>query len=1113
MSFDPMSQPLHGAHAIEASAGTGKTYSITLLWLRLIVEEGLGVDRILVTTFTKAATAELQERLREALMKASIAAQAADPSLIPGPEAQVVARFRPHLGTRNLAQEIALALSSFDLAPICTIHGFCQSLIQRHSLELGCDPAADVLEDCSSLLQEEVTDQCMGLADTQQLDLGKALRATQAVVSNPTARLLAVIDESGLARRQQAVRSRWEPRIGTLSCRSTTREALRNKVQSLDPSLSEAQATALGNLAQAWRDEFTAVSDAAAAAEVAPYHCCATGSSQRLARRLDRSALRTYDDIPLTIHRAIRSDHAGTLRRAVRTSFPAAIIDECQDSDATQIGVFQPLFLEDEGGRPAPGVISFTVIGDPKQSIYRFRGADLGSYQQLAGRMTRAAPMGINHRSDPALVAAINDLYLRQPSFANADIGIAIRYETVEAAAHEARLNDPGATGALAVHWSPETERPVAKRDLARQMAQEFRRLLTNGTSIVDRASKATRRLQASNLAVLASDHADLRRCRQALQEVGLPCQMAGKSLGSVWSTDEAMDVLAWLEAIDALEHRRDPLSALLAFAATPLGGQNGASLQSLQEDPILQQRWTMALKHDQDGIRLQGPLPVLLSRIGSGTVLGTLMGERWVTNWRQIGSRLQGVWATGRHQSGDLARWLEQAVAGQESEGEDDLVRLETDLPAVQLVTIHTAKGLEYPVVACPFLWHLKSRQKRSETKVAVVRSTGGTILDLGSPDFRSNVKLSLLQEDEELERICYVALTRARHRLYLGMAGIKEGGRNHQNGSERTPIAKLLGVADLPWETWGEALAGYRLGPTGAGTALDVPPGAVMTIQPPPPLTVKGWTMERVASYSSLAKHASDDAWLRDHEDGPAVVPKAQPGLLAGLGGGSVLGNQVHADLEAVLGNGRALDEVLRGRPPAWEQALGTILGAPLLLDVANPSPITLSGLAGQALAEMHFLMPVRELAPSSLAKALQSDPALTTDPEDRAWTAGIPSWTFANLRGHLQGYIDLICEHAGRWYVIDYKTNQLPSYGARALDAAMRQQDYLLQAWVYTLALHRHLKAHCPGYDYDTHVGGCVYLFVRGFPTEGVWSRRPARTAIEALDALLVPRELDP
>jgi exodeoxyribonuclease V beta subunit len=261
---------------------------------------------------------------------------------------------------------------------------------------------------------------------------------------------------------------------------------------------------------------------------------------------------------------------------------------------------------------------------------------------------------------------------------------------------------------------------------------------------------------------------------------------------------------------------------------------------------------------------------------------------------------------------------------------------------------------------------------------------------------------------------------------------------------------------------------------------------------------------------SFSSLSKSDLEQQTLGADRDHTHESGKSDGGnsvdLLQGLGkAGSVLGDQLHRALENFLGNRMELAHAVSGfeGAAAWETAIRAIVSTSFGL--GEGSETTLEGIRGGCITEMQFHLPVDQLKPETLSSALAEDSLIAVRPARLEWAESLKSWTFSDFTGFLQGFIDLIFEHDGRWYVADYKSNKLGAYGPEALEEAMLAHHYLLQARIYNLALHRHLSHHLDHYDYDRHFGGVVYLFVRGFPGNGVWFEKPDLASVERLGSL--------
>ncbi len=1126
MSFDPITQPLRGAHSIEASAGTGKTYSITLLWLRLLIEEELTVEQILVSTFTKAATAELRERLMDSLRRAYAATQQLQngETALESDEARIIQNNASHAadGYGALARRLADALSAFDLAPVVTLHGFCQSLITRHALEMGSDSSLELVENCDDLLLRLVGDEAMHMTDVTAVDPDKLEKISKSVAQYPSAALLRA--EAAPAGTLAAL----ETQIltdGPVACaaiaNARSRTAALNNFQKFVTdrtwkAFSEAQVNALDpQFVQLW-NRFNVLQEQTTRL---PASRMATTVRREFPLRKTSAGVRSFDDILLTVQAALNEQGPeGTLARTVRQRLRAAIIDECQDSDGVQIDVFSTLFLHAD-------IRSFVVIGDPKQSIYRFRGADLASYKKLASAAIAAPRMTVNYRSDQPLVEAINALYGDSFTFPDdLDRRLPTQYTAVTAKAPAARILDPKPHAAIVFQWSANSKRDGAKTDLAKQVAQECARLLDDKVQIEDRHTKQWRPMTPADIAILASSHRELRLVRKYLAQNGIACQSSAAGMGSVFASDEAHDMLGWLELLASLEARGDILSKLMAFLGSPLGAATPTELQRLPQDAEAQSKHCTELQTLLPELQRSGPLPLLQRRLALPQVIAANLpyadGERRFTNWRHLATLLQHQHANGRRSPASLALWLARQIisapekVGDAEDAQSALTKLETDAAAIQLVTIHNSKGLEYPVVFCPFLWHVGSRSFRKKKPTAILRKTEGWALNLGSPDFDAHMETSIDQEDEESHRKLYVALTRPRHRLYVGLAPVSG---KQSNAAHESPLAKLpgLGLSDNT-DTWEATLAAFteRIQSKTPSQATLEPlqnqqKPTDLTLQPPTPLPAYPFDFVRTASFSSLSKSDQDHAHAADRDTEGAANEGPKPpdeDLLKPLGqGGAALGNQLHHLLEEFLGNRKELADALIGHAQAdlWTTILEKILNAEISLP--EVTPVCLRSLREGCITEMQFHLPVDCLSAGRLAETFVQDTSIAEVDERRNWAAHLEAWTFSQFSGFLQGYIDLIFEHEGRWYVADYKSNSLSGYTADALEAAMLQNNYLLQARLYALALHRHLQLHLPDYEHERHFGGVAYLFVRGFPAQGVWFERPSLNSLSTLGAL--------
>jgi exodeoxyribonuclease V beta subunit len=1133
-SFDPLQQTLKGAHSIEASAGTGKTFSITLLWLRMILEEDLNVENILVSTFTKAATAELKDRLLEILKEARRACdflQAEKPHESKAFEAVQMARKKsPHKTPEDWRNQLDVAISCFDLAPIVTIHGFCDRLLRQNALELGCDPELELCADMEPLIKRVTEDFLMRHSDSTSISAEAALKVAKVVASESA--IEADHIHTAIPFHQQAFEQLCDNIKADYDKYQKAWPAFARKMvekflqkcdfaefdKSWPPTKPPAYFETMNELDPGTLEKLFQAKEMLISKEKA-WGELVQKIREQLPQLKIEAGLRGYDDVLLSIRSALRdSQRNKNLISAVLDKYQAVIIDECQDSDAVQIEIFQKLFLAS-----AESEKCFMVIGDPKQSIYRFRGADLSSYSGLTSSCSSAPDMTVNYRSDLRLVETLNDLYQNNMYFNSSNTDSPIHYVKVDAKARKSRIVDDQVKNDEACFWmiSESTHRNVAQSEICRGVALECQRALSGSVQIEDRQSKQMRALEASDIAILASTSRQLNMVRQQLIHLGIPCQMAGKGGGSVYKSDEALDLQIWLDLLTVVDGGTgDSIRRLLAYASTPLSGELYGRLEALAEDPKTIAHQIQNLKFQAEELQKYGPLPVLLRHIHSHGVAELILkhsgGERMVTNWRQLATQLQSDWNQGHRKAGQLAHLYRRRLSDK-SESEEEQLRLETDLPAVQLVTIHGSKGLEYPVVFCPFLWHVKSASSRSKDKIAAIkRSAEGSILDVQSSDHKTILKADLQQEDEESQRLLYVALTRARHRLILGFAPVKDGGAQHGNGAQQSALAQLLGLdkvapdemlAHLP--QWPKLRPMERLGHVpNVKSSNDS-----MNLVEPPLVDAYHGSISRQVSFSALSKQEHQLYAYKDrdediHEVGEFKSP--QPGLLAHVPEyGAALGNRIHNILEQYLGNGIDLETLIPADSLGATElklAMESMLDGTIPLPSrSSPSP-SLKAFAQKSISEMHFLFPLGECSPEVLSKGLLTLDIIKSQPLRVAWAEGIRWWSFSKLRGFLQGYIDLVVEYDSQWYIVDYKTNLLTGYGFAECEAAMLQGQYILQALIYALALHRHLRANLFRYQPEVHFGGMAYLFMRGLREgEGVWLEKLSGLDLERLDSI--------
>ncbi|MFN8627547.1 MAG: exodeoxyribonuclease V subunit beta [Candidatus Binatia bacterium] len=1253
--LNPLSVALRGAHLIEASAGTGKTFTITTLYLRLLLEAERPVANILVVTYTEAATAELRARIRGRL-RAALHALAAggDPD---DTALDTLVRRRRAAGQSEHDRRVLLAaLHGFDEAAIFTIHGFCQRALQEHAFESGVSFDAELIASQTPLLDEVVQDfwvrelcdappafvrylrthltpanltalagKVVGhpdmpvLPERVDVDLDAGLVAWQRAYApaaaiwrearNEIERLL--LESPGLSRvqyRPASIASKWVPRIDGVMAGEcpgfsadfpefakfgTALLAEGTKKDCVTPQ--HAFFDACDTLLAAERR----VCDQLAARLLRFQRAFVEYARTELQRRKDAAHVQFFDDLLQRLAQALDGPGGTALADKIRAQFGAALIDEFQDTDPVQYRIFHRLYR----GTEAP----LFLIGDPKQAIYAFRGADVFAY--LAAKRDTAVGHTLltNWRADRSLVEAVNTLY------ENADRQFF--FEEIPFARVEPHAGATDALGGTVAGCAPlqilfvrrpdedVIDKTWANDRLPDMIAAEIVRFLGSGATIDGTA------VAPGDIAVLCRTNEQASKVQVALRTRRVPSVL--QTQASVFASAEAAEMERVVRAIA----NPGDTGAVKAALATAVLGLNGDRLFALQEDERGWDAWIDRMR-DWHETWAHGGFVVAFQRLIEECevprrLLELSDGERRLTNVLHLAELLHAAAIELHGGPLALAHWLAEmradAAAGSDLAGDAAQIRLESDAAAVKLVTVHKAKGLEYPVVYCPFLWDGKLLHKADAEQPRFHDPTDRQRLklDLGSPAREQHLELARREALAENLRLLYVAVTRAKHRCTIVWGAFNEAetsalgyllhqprspeSRRRSQSKVQGPKSKIadaehpgvpelsdLGstdAADLAEATarkivslvqqGDDALRG-DLHALAAGTPRTITIGELSepsddsyeaatestrpcecrTASRSLPLT---WRTSSFSALTAVAPELSlpaEEGQDRDEGAAPrsdAAMPPASTPTLAvqlhdfpsGTRPGLLL-HDIFERLDFQTADAAAIRQQISstlgrfGFDLRWTEplyaAIRDILDTPF---DGGGAPLTLRQVPlGARLNELEFLFPVADRAPA--IGAPRSPPvALTRErlaavfasharaPVPPGYAARVGALDFHPLAGYLRGFIDLVFTHAGRWYVIDYKSNSLgPSagdYDPHQLLPIMDAHHYFLQYHLYIVALHRYLSARLPDYDYDRHFGGVYYLFLRGMspahaPGCGVFHDRPPRELVDALSAAL-------
>jgi exodeoxyribonuclease V beta subunit len=1104
-----------GVTVLEASAGTGKTYTIAALAARYVAE-GTALDRLLLVTFTRMATGELRERVRERLVSVEHGLRSALAG-VPADDADPIVELLAE-GSRETVERrrgrLARALADFDAATIATTHGFCQEVLGGLGIAADLEPDTAFVEDLSDLIADVVDDlyvRRFHRGDTPAFNRAQAGEIAHVAVANPSARIVPAYGAIPEMRRRLACAVRVE-----------------------------------------------------------------------LEERKQRLAVMTYDDLLTRLDASLSGEGGPATAARLRGRFDVVLVDEFQDTDPVQWDIMHRAFGRNGG--------TLVLIADPKQAIYAFRGADVYAYLDAAHAASAHATLSVNWRSDQPLIDAFDALFggttlghegiayrrvraapaNQTPRLSGAPVAEPLRIRVVDRAAGE---QTP--TGLAKTDW--------ARAHIAGDLASDVAALLSGDATIElrNQSGAAINRLcvRPAHIAVLVPTNRNAALIREALERAGIPAVISGA--GSVFATDSARE---WLRLLEALE-RPAATGRAHSVALTWFFGWSServACADELAWEHVHQRlhEWARVLR--TTGVASLLEVVTLVEGLPR-RILGEVDGERRLTDVRHIGQLLHEAASAQALGTTALTAWLRRRIAEayDDTGDEERSRRLDSDAEAVQVLTIHRSKGLEFPIVYLPFLWEPSFIAKDAKPVLFHDPDAGderAIDVSLDGPDFDLHRAYYLRERRGEDLRLAYVALTRACHQAVIWWAGCwksqdsplcrllfsrdPDGNVAPSGTSVPTDAAVLKRFAQLAAEAPG-AVSVERCTPAALVRYSDpLPPAAGLTAAVFDRALDLRWRRTSYSditagSYDASVASEPDEPLISDEPSDEAAVTTASPpdgdrdlsapSLLAEMPVGLRIGTFVHSVLEATDFAAADLDAELRGHITGAIGRRALEIGDPAMvvagLRAAIETPLG-PRLAGAALRDFSRADRLDELAfelplvggdeptgwltlatvADTLRRHLPADDLLAgyaerlEDPSLRA-----------QVRGYLTGILDLVLRIDGadgpRFAVLDYKSNWLAGpeeplttfhHRPSALAAVMERHHYALQALLYTVALHRYLRWRLPGYSPERNLAGVVYLFLRGMigphtPTVdglpcGVFGWRPPAALVAELSDVL-------
>ena len=1195
--LNPITLPLNQISLIEASAGTGKTYTIGSLYLRLLLKAGennfsrpLNVEEILVVTFTEMATEELKKKIREritdAIDKLTAFAETKDKSAFKNDE--FLTALYHDLDIFEAIHRLKLAEQNMDLAAIYTIHGFCRRMLMQYAFHSGIHFNLELIKDQSDLLvrfanefwREHFYPLPFEMADfianelgspdyvlsLLESDLGKNLivdlENQQALSISITEFLHQYLGE--YFKDIKALKRFWLESAGkiseliteelnkdyakgepkSLSRRSYNTSRLTKWIDQVnawanDPRDYVLNETLMSYFTQSALDEkgeegaspfiapiFTELEERANALmspdllrRVILYHY-RQGLQQKLLDYKLNHQEKSFDDLLRLFCEALQGAQGDELAEMIRFQYPFAMIDEFQDTDSQQYAIFSKIYRDNPEKNTG-----FIMIGDPKQAIYRFRGADIFTYLKASDEAQSRFELTKNYRSEKNLVDGVNALFdFPQSPFIYQNIN----FTAVDSRDDHLRFYLNGKAEPAYRFYLTEGDK-VNKTEMAKICAISIQHWLKSAAEnqAVFQNEDTCKTLQPANIAVLVKNRYEAADVIQELQKLGIASVYLSDQ-SSVFDSHVAVELLRILKACLNVAER-----PILNAIATALFGLNAADIHQIQQNEADWQRWADSFAQYQQTWQRQGILAmlhqILLEQGISERLLSQATGERDLTDFLHLAEILQQA-ATLYESEAALLSWFEKQIQGEGRQ--ESQVRLESERQLVKIVSIHKSKGLEYDLVWLPFLAVPSKIPTAGDMNVYYSKERDETLWDM------ENRNLNALYEEtfaEEL-RLLYVALTRAKYQMAFALPT--------QFDKKWNALHYVLSQGEIGKEI---ALSAPKDTETLLQTFKEKMQDNVEICTKPnleafPALSINTKNDElkaeeftgnieqdwRITSFTSIEqghrrqnyftesagkKHAVfDDAKDYDSQNAiemsTALLNENESNILD-LPRGKQVGTALHRHFEncyfSDLANTEEIDKLRQSLQldETFTEPLQNWLQQISHTPLSNEIGIVLADLANKdCIKEMPFYLAIREhFDLEAFNRALKTHHHLPSEPLQ-----------FEQIQGIVRGSIDLVFRHNGKYYLVDYKSNFLGStladYNQEALKKEMLHSHYDWQYLIYTLALHRYLQSVVPDYDYARDFGGVFYLFLRGMngePQSGVFYDRPSVELITELDGV--------
>lgn len=1244
-SFDPASAPLSGINIIEASAGTGKTFNIVRLYLRILLEKStdrnVDASSVLVVTFTKAAARELSERIRKLLSEAQSIlrhhgehgtwGEQSDPTIVD------ILKSYPIKHCRSVVDQV---LRMFDEVSIYTIHGFAYQILGERAFECGNSFQQDLISSQTDFIERISEDfwrrnvtsahaTVLNYLIMKKISPKLFVRFGELSLQHNNTKILPdhvkepdekrFEDYETLLNKYREIYKKSREEIRSSLVYSLQKEILNkkqfqpDKLEDLFSILDEAtegehpfpSTIKFGTVTITEKLSSFYIENKAyrkSAKDPCPAHPFFDISEElhrasesifrhihtrilhwkitffhELPEKLEEMKLKHgvihYNDLLQNLNQALTHPVTGdSFVRSLREKYTAALIDEFQDTDNVQWEIFKTIFDSEQ--------LSLFLIGDPKQSIYRFRGADIHAYINAKKYSRFRYTLYKNFRSAPGLLSGINDLFENVDPNENEDgpfLFSDIPYIPMESGIPGEQERDTLFLNGAEAHplriLFLDSPKPLTaaefEQSVLSHIAREIRSLLfvkndpSSGKPILHirkfnstTGNQTHEPVKASHIAVLVRKHREAEAIQSALRNEGIPAII--RSDKTVFETQEALDLLKMLIAVE--RHGRPDL-VKEAMATSVIGH----TLKEILDENVFEQHSVLfyTLSDIRKTRSFMTFFHIMMDRFSiHEKLLRRNDGERIITNLNHLAELIH---LQKQPNLVSEIRWLEKQI--QERPREDGWeIRLESDDLAVQILTAHVSKGLEYPIVYIPFLRSFTTGSRLSDIVVRIPESNETALLpedvvgvlensdsspfdDLDGALLEEYVKIDRKEQMAEELRLLYVALTRAKHMVRTAIGPTQDLDRSafYYLLSGGTSLQVKYSKNDLP-DVLRQDLKQFqeKVRHSWIMETIEKEIPHEERIEEKKSLPELKYNIFRghtkpgfsLSSFTSLIHRTSEEN-PADHDGNISVRPVRSPFPISekkptpkkeknqsfnihNFPRGAAAGTFFHSLFENMdfTSDDNARREVIqkelknRGYEKGFENELlemiNRVLSVPLIDGIANSSLNTVS--YSDRMTEMGFYYPVNPV-PSVDANSLRR---LKIPEKDSIITRALTNHPRSPDPGWLSGFVDLVFRMNGQIYLLDWKSNYLgdsfQDYHREAVIQAMEKESYALQYFLYTIALNRFLQNRMEGYDYEKHFGGVYYLFIRGVmgvedPSSGIYFHRPEKVTLDRLENIII------